>query len=257
LAIDDSQRIIGANRAARTTLLVDDRRLLAGISLWSLFEQDRGLFRPKDTADFATRLVASGTDDSLPALVTPPQRASSPWQNALHTRPRLDLLANIRPSESAPQTRGGLPPAAMRRVNEYVETHLSDSVDLAELAGVAGLSVFHFARQFKQSAGVTPHHYLLQKRVERAQEMLARTNLSLSEIAIATGFFGPKPFCPPFPPDAGDHSGAVPLVSALTLSGCHGILKGLANPQYSRVIRVEPDCEAKFPAELQHWRVLG
>jgi transcriptional regulator GlxA family with amidase domain len=73
-------------------------------------------------------------------------------------------------------------------MNEYMETHLSESVDLTELAGVAGLSLFHFARQFKQSAGVTPHHYLVQKRVERAQEMLARTDLSLSEIAFATGF---------------------------------------------------------------------
>ncbi len=46
----------------------------------------------------------------------------------------------------------------------------------------------HFARQFKQSIGVTPHHYLTQKRVERAQEMLAQTDLSLSEIASATRF---------------------------------------------------------------------
>jgi AraC-like DNA-binding protein len=46
----------------------------------------------------------------------------------------------------------------------------------------------YFARGFKQSAGVTPHHYLTQKRVERAQDMLAHTDLSLSEIALAVGF---------------------------------------------------------------------
>jgi AraC-like DNA-binding protein len=61
-------------------------------------------------------------------------------------------------------------------------------MDLAVLAGVAGFSVFHFAREFKQTAGVTPHFYLLQKRVQRAKEMLARTDLSLSEIALAAGF---------------------------------------------------------------------
>jgi AraC-like DNA-binding protein len=76
----------------------------------------------------------------------------------------------------------------MRRVREYVEAHLSESIDLAELAATAGLSVFHFARQFKQSAGVAPHHYVVQRRVARAQEMLARTDLALSEIALATGF---------------------------------------------------------------------
>jgi transcriptional regulator GlxA family with amidase domain len=46
----------------------------------------------------------------------------------------------------------------------------------------------HFARDFKQSAGVTPHHYLIQKRIERAQQMLARTDLSLAQIAYAVGF---------------------------------------------------------------------
>jgi transcriptional regulator GlxA family with amidase domain len=77
----------------------------------------------------------------------------------------------------------------MRRVREYVETHLGESIDLLMLAGVAGLSVHHFARQFKQSAGVAPHAYLTQKRVERAREMLVQTDRSLAEIAFAVGFF--------------------------------------------------------------------
>jgi AraC-like DNA-binding protein len=53
---------------------------------------------------------------------------------------------------------------------------------------IAGLSVFHFAREFKHSAGVTPHYYLVRRRVERAQELLAGSDLSLSEIAFTTGF---------------------------------------------------------------------
>ena len=76
----------------------------------------------------------------------------------------------------------------MRRVREYVDVHLSENINLTMLAAVAGLSMHHFAREFKQSFGVTPHFYLTQKRVERAQEMLAQTDLSLSEIAYATGF---------------------------------------------------------------------
>jgi transcriptional regulator GlxA family with amidase domain len=66
--------------------------------------------------------------------------------------------------------------------------HLGESIDLSMLAGVAGLSVHHFARQFKQSTGITPHQYLTQKRIECAQKMLVQTDLSLSEIAFATGF---------------------------------------------------------------------
>jgi transcriptional regulator GlxA family with amidase domain len=52
---------------------------------------------------------------------------------------------------------------------------------------IAANTVHHFARQFKQSVGVTPHVYLTKKRGERAQEMLVQTDLSLAEIAIAVG----------------------------------------------------------------------
>jgi transcriptional regulator GlxA family with amidase domain len=118
--------------------------------------------------------------------VTPP---AHPMTDAnLHTRPRLGSI-DISKLPPAPQAQGGLSPGAMRRVREFVEVHLAESIDLSMLAGVAGLSVHHFARQFKQSAGVTPHVYLTQKRVERAQEMLVQTDLPLAEIAFAVGFF--------------------------------------------------------------------
>src|SRR5580692_4428817 len=192
LAVDGNQRIVGADRAARTALLLDDQKLRTGISLWGFFERDLGLFRRKDIADVATRLTIAGSSETWPALVTPPENTldarRSRTSAALHTRPRLNVLASLRQRAPAAQARGGLPPGAMRRVREYVDAHLGESMDLAELASIAGLSVFHFARQFKQSAGVTPHSYLVQRRVERAQDLLARTDLALSEIAVAAGF---------------------------------------------------------------------
>ena len=192
LAVDSHQRIVGANRAARTSLLLDDQRLRTGVSLWSFFERDLGLFRRKEAADVATRLTIAGSNEAWPALVTPPESALGAQRSrtsaALHTRPPLNALASLRQRAPAAPARGGLPPGAMRRVREYVDAHLGESMDLAELASIAGLSVFHFARQFKQSAGITPHHYLVQRRIERAQDMLARTDLALSEIAVAAGF---------------------------------------------------------------------
>ena len=192
LAIDGNQRVVGANRVARASLMLDDRGLQAGISLWSIFERDVHLFRRQDQIDISARLLIAGSNDSRPALVTPPDRpltvSNNPRNHNLHTRPRLGSIdASTLPP--APQACGGLSPGAMRRVREYVEVHLSESIDLSMLAGVAGLSVHHFARQFKQSAGVTPHVYLTQKRVERAQEMLVQTALPLAEIAFAVGFF--------------------------------------------------------------------
>jgi transcriptional regulator GlxA family with amidase domain len=84
---------------------------------------------------------------------------------------------------------GKISPSAVRRVKEHVEAHLSESVDLAQMAGVAGLSVFHFAREFRQATGVTPHCYLTRRRVERAQELLVDSGLDLSDVASAAGFF--------------------------------------------------------------------
>ena len=193
LAVDGNQRIVGANRVARSSLLLDDRGLRAGVGLWTIFERDLGLFRRKDQADRGARLLLAGSNDSLPALVTPPHHhvvraTNNPTNFRWHTRPRLDSIDAVLKLPPAPQARGGLSGGTMRRVREYVEVHLSEGLNLRRLAAVAGLSVHHFAREFKQSAGVAPHHYLTQKRVERAQEMLAQTDLSLSEIAYATGF---------------------------------------------------------------------
>jgi AraC-like DNA-binding protein len=192
LAIDGDQRIMGVNRVARTSLLLDDRGLRAGISLWSIFERDVNLFRRQDRTDFSVRLVIAGSNDSRPALVTPPDHpvtaSSNPANRSLHTRPRLGSI-DVSTLPPAPHVHGGLSPGAMRRVRDFMEVHLGDSIDLSVLARVAGLSVHHFARQFKQSAGVTPHLYLTQKRVERAQKMLVQSDLPLAEIALAVGFF--------------------------------------------------------------------
>jgi AraC-like DNA-binding protein len=192
LACDNNQRIVGANRAARSTFLLDDGGLKAGVSLWSLFEREGALFRRHGAGDILTGLIIAGSNEAWPALVTPPDRASAAWQDStnltFHTRPRSDALLHLPAPSPGPQARGGLPSAALRRVHDYIDAHLSDSIELVELAAIAGLSIFHFARQFKHSAGVTPHHYLVSRRVERAKELLAGANLSLSEIAFASGF---------------------------------------------------------------------
>ncbi len=189
LAVDGDQNITGANRAARTYLLLDNRGLETGVSLWTIFERDLELFRRKDQTDIATQLVIAGSHDYRLALVTPPSQRFASWHNtALHARPRLEVIGTLGKMLPTPPAHGGLSPGAMRRVREFVDTHLNCSIDLTTLASVAGVSIHHFARGFKQSAKVTPHHYLVQKRVERAQELLARTELSLSEIAYAVGF---------------------------------------------------------------------
>ncbi len=198
IAVDRDQRIVGADRNARTRLSRSNHSLSNGVSLWAIFERHDALFLRKDRGDLSTGLMPAGTDEVWPALITPPagsSRISGSSENAgLHSRPRLDMIRSLPQLVLPHQARGGLPPRTLRRVREYVETHLEENIGLETLAAAAGLSVFHFARAFKQSEGVTPHSYLLQQRIERAQQLLTGTDLPVSEIALATGFFDQSHF---------------------------------------------------------------
>jgi AraC family transcriptional regulator len=84
--------------------------------------------------------------------------------------------------------RGGLSPAALRRVQVFVEANLERAIHLTDLAGRAELSLYHFARAFKTSAGMTPRAFIEQRRVERAKRLIEETVRSLAEIAVESGF---------------------------------------------------------------------
>lgn len=84
--------------------------------------------------------------------------------------------------------RGGLPPGILSRACEYMEQHLTQGVDLVTLAGLAGISVCHFSRAFKQSLGMPPHHYLITRRVSAAMALIRDTDRPLSDISLEAGF---------------------------------------------------------------------
>jgi AraC family transcriptional regulator len=101
---------------------------------------------------------------------------------------RIRALLEV-PSASAPsnRVRGGLSPAALRRVQLFIEANLERTIHLSDLAERAGLSEFHFARSFKTSMGTTPRAFLENRRIEKAQELLRESDLSLAQIAAETG----------------------------------------------------------------------
>jgi AraC family transcriptional regulator len=84
--------------------------------------------------------------------------------------------------------KGGLPSTRLRRVEEFLMAHLADDIGLDDVAAVAGLSAKHFARAFRQSTGMPPHRWLIQRRIDRAKAMLLKGDLTLAEIALACGF---------------------------------------------------------------------
>lgn len=87
----------------------------------------------------------------------------------------------------APVT-GGIAPWAERRCLELMHARLSEDISLDELAAEAQLSTYHFARMFKRSLGVPPRVYLTRLRVEKACELLERTDMPITQIAFEVGY---------------------------------------------------------------------
>jgi AraC family transcriptional regulator len=97
----------------------------------------------------------------------------------------LRLAGRQLPRPRRPQS---LPAAPLRRVLDYLDANLAGAVSLADLAAVARVSVFHFARQFRAAVGEAPHRYLIRLRVERAKGLIREGRLSLAQVAAAVGF---------------------------------------------------------------------
>lgn len=76
----------------------------------------------------------------------------------------------------------------LKRATDFMTANLAESIGLVEIAAAAGLSRMHFAAQFRVATGLRPHEYLLRRRIERAQELLLASRLTLVEIAFEVGF---------------------------------------------------------------------
>jgi AraC family transcriptional regulator len=99
------------------------------------------------------------------------------------------LLASASRVSTSERSRGSrLAPWRLKRAIDYVEARLDGPVSLADIAFSVGLTRMHFAAQFRAATGLRPHEYLLRRRIERAQEMLVGTGMSLVDVALSVGF---------------------------------------------------------------------
>jgi transcriptional regulator GlxA family with amidase domain len=121
----------------------------------------------------------------LAEAVTDPDPSSQLYGDGLIAAIAARLFAE--PPEPGADVKG-LAPSQLRRVVEYLDAHLPGRVDLARLAGLAGLSQSHFSRAFKASTGMAPYRWQLDARIRRAQALLIDTSASLDDVAEATGF---------------------------------------------------------------------
>jgi AraC-like DNA-binding protein/PAS domain-containing protein len=193
LAVDQDGRVVGADHRARKEFALTQERIDDGLSVWALFTRTGALFRRRWAgADHVVGLQESGGAGQRCALVSAPVLSLRSHINGVDAeflmRPRATLLTELERQFAVQPPRGGLSVAALRRVCEFVESRLEDSLSVDALAAQARLSVYHFARAFRHSTGVSPHRYVLQQRVRRAKRLLVETDLPLARIASAVGF---------------------------------------------------------------------
>jgi AraC family transcriptional regulator len=136
-------------------------------------------------------------EEDLHALTLRIQRHAAQWRDRIE-----------RPSALF---RGGLAPAAFRRLEAMIEAALDEarSPTLADMAAAVGLSVTHFVRAFRQHTGATPHKYVVRRRIERAVSLLRVAQIPVCEVADEVGFSTPAHFVATFRAAMGVTPGAV------------------------------------------------
>jgi AraC family transcriptional regulator len=83
----------------------------------------------------------------------------------------------------------------LQRVDDYIDNYLDRDVGLEELANVLNMSQSYFRRLFKQTTGLSPYKYLIDRRLDKASRLLVNTNLEIAEIAELVGFSSHRNFC--------------------------------------------------------------
>jgi AraC family transcriptional regulator len=142
---------------------------------------------PLDGLDLPHLRAAMGpVDAELTAGGAGGRLAAESLANVLAVHLIRHVLAPRRP----PRRRdGALPRRALHAVVEYIREHLDAGPTLEQMAAVARLSPYHFARQFKAATGLPPHQYVIARRVERAKQLLhGGDDFSLAQVAARAGF---------------------------------------------------------------------
>ena len=146
----------------------------------------------------ALRPVFGRSDELLEHLVVEAWRTSRMGlkqsaiyadQLAISIASRLIWLQNMDAFEE-PRRQGdsGLSPRQLRMVEDYVESRLGETISLQDLSDVANLSRSYFLRQFKRSTSLSPHQFVLRRRVGQSKRLLRHSKKSIAQIAFECGF---------------------------------------------------------------------
>jgi AraC family transcriptional regulator len=182
----DALRTRWTQRQHATLVCIDPRMLSAAAAecgLGALQPQLRSRVGPMDRV--CEQLLGALAEEAKTAAYPLQERIVESIANALAYR----LVTRF--GAASPQTvgaRGALSPRAFHDVSAYIEQHLDERLSLDELARVAGVSRFHFARQFRLRTGESPMGFLLRARIERGKSLLRDGAASIGNVAAALGF---------------------------------------------------------------------
>ncbi len=134
------------------------------------------------------------TMQAFDAELTRGARACRLLVESLSTMLAVQLIRHFSRPRSSRQDDAALPRRKLDAVVDFVTANLDAGLSLTQMAAVAFLSPYHFARQFKIATGLPPHKYVVARRVERAQQLLREDrDFTLADVAVRSGFCDPKP----------------------------------------------------------------
>ena len=127
----------------------------------------------------------------------------------------------------------------LRRARDMADRHYAEPLDLETLASAACVSKYHFLRSFAAAYGQTPAQYLSHRRVERAQDLLRATNLTVTETCHLVGFTSVGSFSRRFRQLVGVSPSAYQARYAQTgaprIPGCYVFMHGLSDRAISEM----------------------
>jgi AraC-like DNA-binding protein len=132
----------------------------------------------------------------------------------------------------------------LRRARDHADRHYTEPLDLAQLAAIAGISKYHFQRLFRATYGLSPAAYLSERRIERAQDLLRATNLTVTEVCHAVGFSSLGSFSSRFRELVGETPSEFQrryADGAPHIPGCYVFMWGLAERRAERATWEKPD----------------
>lgn len=132
----------------------------------------------------------------------------------------------------------------LRRARDHLDAHYADDFDLDLLAGLAGMSRYHFLRSFAATYRATPRAYLTRRRIERAQDLLRAANLTVTEVCHAVGYSSLGSFSTRFAEVVGETPSEFQRRYAAAgnprIPGCYVFMAGLVERSATQEKQVDP-----------------